>query len=204
VNPLVITPLHLVLALLALLALNAGVFFALHKIYQQRLQRLCQYDQATGLANQQAMDCQLQHEWQRMQRGGYEFAIMGLHVDGLNEQLNSLSAADCTALLKAISTRLQNASREVDSLAHTGAGNFMALFPQSHLDGARTAAERLRLQFKETPLMVGKRPFNLSVRIGIALARQGDLALNDALTRMQEALSRAKKQPIDTVCVEAG
>jgi diguanylate cyclase (GGDEF)-like protein len=203
VNPLVISPLHALLALVVLLALNAGAFLALHKMYQRRLQRLCQYDQATGLANQQAIDCQLQHEWQRMQRGGHEFAIMGLHVDGLGEQLSSLSAADCTALLKAISTRLQNASREVDSLAHTGSGNFMALFPQSHLEGARTAAERLRLQFKETPFVVGKRQFNLSVRMGVALARQGDLALNDALLRMQAALGRAKKQPIDTVCVEA-
>lgn len=201
-NPLFISPLHLILSFMALLAINVGIVYAIHRSYQKRLQQSCQYDAVTGLANQQAINCQLQHEWQRMQRGGYEFAIIGVHVNGLSEQLERLPSSESMALLKAIGTRLHKASREVDSLAHIGSGNFIALFPQSHLEGARAAAERLRVQFKESPIVAGKRQFNLSARMGIALASQGDLDLNDALTRMNEALSRAKKLPMDSVCVQ--
>lgn len=201
-NPIAINPVYLLLGLAAFIAVNAGVWYWLHNRYQQQLLALCQYDQTTGLANQQAIDCQLKHEWQRMQRGGNEFAIVGLYIDGLGKLLAHLPANETQALLKAIGSRLQSLSREVDSLAHTGSGNFVALLPQSHLEGARTAAERLRLQFKETPLQVGNREHHLTARFGIAVARQGDLALTDAMGRMQQALELAKRQAIDSVCVE--
>ena len=167
-----------------------------------RIREESHQDELTGLANRRRIDCLLPVEWQRLQRGGTEFGLLRIDIDHFGDinQRHGRSTGD--RMLAELAQRLRYTAREIDLVARTGGGEFLVMTPQTCLDGARTAAERLRNAVNAMPFTVGGNPVTLSVSVGVAVAKHSDLDLADVFERAAAALKRAKSSGRNRVCLE--
>lgn len=179
----------------AFLALVCGRL--LHRIREGSHQ-----DELTGLANRRRLDCLLPVEWQRLQRGGTEFCLLHVDIDRLRDLNDRYGRNAGDRLLAELAQRLRYTAREIDLVARTDGGEFLVMTPQTCVDGAYAAAERLRNAVNAMPFTVGGNPVTLSVSIGVAVAKHSDLDLSDVFERASSALARAKAGGRNRVCLE--
>ncbi len=181
---------------------NLGLFALLVCRLVGRIREESHQDELTGLANRRRIDCLLPVEWQRLQRGGAEFGLLRIDIDHLDDvnQRHGRSTGD--RMLAELAQRLRYTAREIDLVARTGGGEFLVMTPQTCVDGARTAAERLRNAVNAMPFTVGGNPVTLSVSVGVAVAKHSDLDLADVFERAAAALKRAKSSGRNRVCLE--
>ena len=183
-------------------AFNLSLFALLVYRLVCRIREESHQDELTGLANRRRIDCLLPVEWQRLQRGGAEFGLLRVDIDHFGDlnQRHGRSTGD--RMLSELAQRLRYTAREIDLVARTGGGEFLVMTPQTCLDGARTAAERLRNAVNAMPFTAGGNPVTLSVSIGVAVAKHSDLDLADVFERAAAALKRAKASGRNRVCLE--
>ncbi len=181
---------------------NLGLFALLVCRLVCRIREESHRDELTGLANRRRIDCLLPVEWQRLQRGGTEFGLLRIDIDHFGDvnQRHGRGAGD--RMLSELAQRLRYTAREIDLVARTGGGEFLVMTPQTCLDGARTAAERLRNAVNAMPFTAGGNPVTLSVSVGVAVAKHSDLDLADVFERAATALKRAKDSGRNRVCLE--
>ena len=81
--------------------------------------------------------------------------------------------------------------RRSDHLGRLGGEEFAVLLPDTHLEGARAAAEVLCQGVAMQPVMTSVGPVSVTVSVGVAEVDLNDRA-EDALARADAALYRAK------------
>ena len=97
------------------------------------------------------------------------------------------------AVLQAVAKELTQGLREVDLLGRLGGEEFAAILPETDLQQAQQVAERVRnsVQALSFTSADGSR-VRLTLSIGVAARREGELRLEDLLARADRALYRAK------------
>ena len=181
---------------------NLGLFGLLVCRLVCRIRDESHQDELTGLANRRRIDCLLPVEWQRLQRGGAEFGLLRIDIDSFRDLNDRHGRGAGDRVLSELAQRLRYTAREIDLVARTGGGEFLVMAPQTCLDGACKAAERLRNAVNAMPFTVGGNPVTLSVSIGVAVAKHSDLDLADVFERAAAALGRAKGSGRNRVCLE--
>lgn len=181
---------------------NLGLFALLICRLVCRIREESHRDELTGLANRRRIDCLLPVEWQRLQRGGTEFGLLRIDIDHFGDINQRHGRGTGDRMLSELAQRLRYTAREIDLVARTGGGEFLVMTPQTCLDGARTAAERLRNAVNAMPFTAGGNPVTLSVSVGVAVAKHSDLDLADVFERAAAALKRAKDSGRNRVCLE--
>lgn len=189
-----------VLGVMVLMALG---YWAIARYYRGKLQQACPFNEVTGMANPDTLDCLLNFEWNRLQRGGREFAIVAINLDGFTQINSDLGRAAGDRLITQVAQRLQNTARGVDTLSHIEGDEFLVFIPQTTLENATVAAERLRKALLETPFALGDKKLTVRASIGVSLAKHTDLDLADVSKRAKAAMRHAKRLGRDMVCVEA-
>jgi diguanylate cyclase (GGDEF)-like protein len=102
-------------------------------------------DGLTGLANKRRLDEALDSEWRRCQRAGAAVSLFMLSIDNLqqyNEALGYLKGDEC--LRKVARTIAGYLCRPGDLAARYSSQEFMALLPETELEGAIQLAEQAR------------------------------------------------------------
>src|SRR4051812_44027767 len=94
----------------------------------------------------------------------------------------------------------REAVRGGDFIGRLGGEEFLVLLPDTDLEGARTAAEKLRLALRDADLGGLGRPVTAS--LGVAAARGSEERLRELVSDADAALYRAKAAGRDRV--EAG
>ena len=90
--------------------------------------------------------------------------------------------------LKRFASIISETSRETDIFARWGGEEFVLLMPQTNLDQAYIAAEKLRHLVAQTPF---KEVGQITCSIGISQFRKGD-TIDDVIKRVDDALYEAK------------
>jgi diguanylate cyclase (GGDEF)-like protein len=164
--------------------------------YQRRLERANEVlaaeryvDGLTGIANRMAFDTRIYEELHRAARYRRPLSLLLCDVDHFKACNDSLGHAAGDAVLRAIARLLEAGARTSDFVARFGGEEFVVILPETGIEAALLAAERLRH-------IVAAHPWErhpVTISIGAAELRTGDTAAR-LLDRSDGALYEAKKQ----------
>ena len=101
--------------------------------------------------------------------------------------------------LKAVAEVLQEGMREIDHVARYGGEEFLVMMPNTDIDGAVKAAERIRERLAERSVAVGKKSVTVTMSTGVAeFPIDGD-SPESLIISADEALYQAKHDGRDRV-----
>jgi diguanylate cyclase (GGDEF)-like protein len=144
-------------------------------------------DVLTGIANRRALVEVLGAETSRARRFGHALSVVILDLDHFKQTNDVHGHAAGDKLLRMVGRLLAGAARKGDTVARLGGEEFVAVLPETDLEGARRLAERLRLAIEQSA--VGE--MRTTASLGVAAMLPNDTA-DTLLAAADGALYRAK------------
>lgn len=149
--------------------------------------RLATLDGLTGIQNRRAI-MNTASRLKRSQEHAGSLALMMIdadHFKDINDRYGHLAGDE---VLRRLSEVLRTQIRTTDIVGRYGGEEFLVLMPDTGPDGALTLAEKLRQAVANSITT----PQPLTISIGVATTSASDASLDQALTRADDALYRAK------------
>ena len=135
--------------------------------------RLAVLDPLTGLYNRRYAMPHLARMAERARVTGRHYAVMVLDIDRFKSVNDTWGHAAGDAVLVELAQRLTANLRQVDLIARIGGEEFLIAMPETTLDAARIAAERLRRVMEESPIPLPGEQNRISITVSIGLALGG-------------------------------
>lgn len=153
------------------------------------IQRLATTDSLTGIVNRHEFSRILSIEMARTDRYGVPMSLVMYDIDNFKGVNDSFGHAVGDDVLRSVTDLIKADIRLTDVLARWGGEEFMVLMPHSNLEGASSAAEKLRLTLaRESFDRVG----SVTASFGVSeFVPQEDA--NALIKRVDDALYRAKE-----------
>jgi len=149
-------------------------------------------DELTGLPNRRAFRQRLQDEVSRVQRYGQELSLAIIDLDGFKPINDTYGHPAGDAVLRAFANRVLNRLRQHDLVARYGGEEFAILFPNTDLNGAVLALQKVQtVSAKESLEYDGTKLTLPTFSAGLATYRQGE-GMDGLIRRADVALYRAK------------
>jgi diguanylate cyclase len=190
---------YIVVVLLASFAMLAGLFFAYHRVQgrerraQLRIEHLAHFDTLTGLPNRALLADRLAQETARAHRGSLGFAVLLFDLDGFKSVNDTWGHAAGDRVLTLVGERARKCVRASDTVGRLGGDEFLAILPETSLDGAVGVATKLREALAE-PYALDNATARLSASIGISLYPDHGLDPQQLQRAADAALYRAKRE----------
>jgi diguanylate cyclase (GGDEF)-like protein len=182
-----------------LLLVLGGLAASLHRrlnAAEARILEMAVTDDLTGLHNRRSTGQRLQEELARSQRHGRRCSCVLLDIDLFKHVNDTHGHAAGDAVLRGLASAANQALRESDLLGRWGGEEFLAVLPETDLEGARVIAERLRQAIEAMRVDYQGKQLSVTASLGVADALPGqDPDARDAerlVARADEALYRAK------------
>ncbi|MCL5960758.1 MAG: sensor domain-containing diguanylate cyclase [Chloroflexi bacterium] len=172
------------------------------KQQEHLLAHLATHDPLTGLSNRRSLGDALERSVARARRGNSS-ALLFLDVDNFKNVNDRLGHAAGDRALVSLARLLQDQVRAVDLPARMGGDEFAVLLDGTNLEGARAAAERIRLGVEALQVTLDDLGFRLSLSIGL-VAVDGRIDPGLALSRADSAMYRAKEQGGNRIVLYGG
>ncbi|MEJ0058191.1 MAG: GGDEF domain-containing protein [Terricaulis sp.] len=163
------------------------------------LSHLARKDELTGLSNRLALRERFDQDMVRLRRSGDFIALHFVDLDRFKAVNDNYGHPTGDALLKLVADRLTRALRNGDTAARLGGDEFVIL--QTNIDGPREAeilAKRLVREIS-APYSIDGHELSIGASVGIALAPQEGIDLDDLAARADEALYQAKSTKRGTI-----
>ena len=184
-----------------------GLFMAYRRVQtreraaQSRIERLAHFDMLTGLPNRVLLIDRLNQESSRAKRGARPFAVLMFDLDGFKKVNDTWGHAAGDQLLRQVGTRSRACVRASDTVGRLGGDEFLALLPETTLDGAREVAEKLRMALRE-PYDLGKgATATVGASVGIAVFPQHGTDAEDLQRAADGALYHSKREGKNRISV---
>jgi diguanylate cyclase (GGDEF)-like protein/PAS domain S-box-containing protein len=156
----------------------------------ENLRNLAWRDSLTGLPNRLAGMDRLEAEFARLSRGDAASSVLMLDVDLFKPINDTYGHGVGDDVLRHIASLIKSSLRTGDFVARFGGEEFMALLPDTDLEGARTVAEKIRETIEQNPEGTAGR---VTISIGVTLASAMDAEMDVAVRRADAALYEAKR-----------
>jgi len=164
----------------------------------RELEALSRTDQLTQLPNRRHVLESMPQEAQRVRRSGRVACVCVADLDHFKE-LNDVYGHDAgDRALQYVAALFRSALRAQDMVARWGGEEFLIILPETDLDGAIVAMEKLRRRLCAQPVPVGDTAVRVSVTIGVARF-DGDCAIDTVIQRADRALYEGKDTGRDRV-----
>ncbi len=160
----------------------------------QRIERLAITDPLTGLYNRNFLYEMLPLMIAEAHRYEKPLSLIILDVDHF-KQFNDTWGHDVGDLvLKHVAKLLQNNIRSADIPCRYGGEEFVIVLPDTHLENAVRAAEKIRNVVEDTPLVLEDQPepLRVTLSLGVAELKKED-TLDTLIRRADQALYAAKR-----------
>ncbi|WP_079419112.1 putative bifunctional diguanylate cyclase/phosphodiesterase [Thiomonas intermedia] len=155
--------------------------------------RLANQDSLTGLLNRRGMGEYLQRAHDYAQQEGIGYALVLFDLDHFKLINDGFGHAAGDAVLQQVAHLLQTRVRKEDHVARWGGEEFLVLLPDSTLETAHAAAEKLRDIIAHTRMSVGGSELRLSASFGVSAWEPGArLTIAELLGQCDSALYNAK------------
>jgi diguanylate cyclase (GGDEF)-like protein len=184
--------------------LLAGLFFLAAAFLRQAIrhhERLVEealYDSLTGGLKQGRFDGISDRETSMANRYGLPVSLIIFDLDYFKKINDNYGHLKGDAVLRAIGKTVNAHIRRVDYFFRWGGDEFLIVLPNTGVEGALCAAEKIRgLIGQLKPEGIG----GLSISAGVAQLGEGDPDLRAVLKRADEALYRAKEKGRNNVSV---
>ncbi|PKO47956.1 MAG: hypothetical protein CVU29_00825 [Betaproteobacteria bacterium HGW-Betaproteobacteria-22] len=174
------------------------------KKLEEELRQKAYVDYLTEVNNRGHFMELAEKELARTLRYAKPLAIFMIDIDWFKRINDSHGHKLGDAVLKKMADTFRTTLREVDIIGRIGGEEFAVLLPETDIQEAVEAAERLRsaVAATEVPLKDGL-PVKFTVSIGVASVVSIDDNMDVLLNRADEALYRAKESGRNQVCVAA-
>ena len=161
----------------------------------EALNALAITDGLTGLYNHRYFKSELDRHVKAAQRFSRPLSLIIADIDYFKHYNDRNGHAQGDVALKAVASVFMKSVREVDMAARYGGEEFVVILPETPVEGALVAAERIRKKVEEeTVLNEETQPNNrLTVSIGVAALKDGDDMLK-LIEAADQALYRAKDE----------
>jgi len=163
------------------------------KAHEQQLERIAHYDLLTGLPNRVLLADRLEQAVKQSQRREESIVVAFLDLDNF-KIINDTHGHDVgDELLVLLSTRMQDAMREGDTLARIGGDEFVAVLVDfQSVTECEPLLERL-LQAAADPVLVGDLRLKVSVSIGVTFYPQDAADAGQLMRHADQAMYIAKQ-----------
>lgn len=149
-------------------------------------------DPLTGLYNRLAYDERVMQEFARWRRYEKPMVLMMIDVDHFKNVNDTYGHKAGDKALVLIADQLRNHLRESDFLARFGGEEFVVLMPETDLESAVVAAEKLRAAVEQCQFHYQNAQVKITVSAGLAQLRKDD-STESVFKRADEAMYRAKQ-----------
>lgn len=169
-------------------------FAVVRRISSERLGRLAQYDDLTGLANRTLFGDRLERALATARRQRHHVAVMLLDLNGFKPVNDRLGHSAGDRLLRIVGDRLSGRVRETDTVARLGGDEFgLVIAGLARPDQAALVARKL-LEAIAPPIALDADEVQVTASLGVALFPR-DSADPTTLVRLADAaMYRAKAQ----------
>jgi diguanylate cyclase (GGDEF)-like protein len=169
-----------------------------------RLLELATTDQLTGLKNRRAFIEAVENELHRSQRYGRPFSLAVLDVDHFKHVNDTYGHDAGDAVLRSLAHTCAQSLRNIDPIGRLGGEEFGVLFPETALEDATSACERLLSHVRAAGIAAGEVQLAATVSAGVTDGgRPGD-TVNAVIKRADLALYAAKRNGRDRIEVSRG
>jgi diguanylate cyclase (GGDEF)-like protein len=165
------------------------------------LRRASLTDVLTGWQNRRALHDIARREFQRYLRTGTPLFFITFDIDHFKTINDRYGHSAGDAAICHVTTLSARALRGYDALFRIGGEEFAVLVNGGSLDDVHRIAQRLRELVADTPLLVQGLAVPMTVSVGLAAARAGDLQWEDVLRHADEAMYHAKQHGRNRVSV---
>jgi diguanylate cyclase (GGDEF)-like protein len=160
------------------------------KLAEKEIYLLATTDSLTGIANRREFSSVMASEVDRAKRYGAPLSLIMYDIDYFKRVNDTFGHNVGDYILQALTGLVKENIRANDVVGRWGGEEFVLLMPQSDIEAARNAAEKLRLAIAEYQFdKIGK----LTVSFGVAAFEPQD-DLNSLLKRVDDALYLAKER----------
>ncbi len=149
-------------------------------------------DPLTGLYNRRGFTDLAEHELVRAQRFNRPLSMILIDIDHFKEINDSYGHLMGDKILTAVSSNCKAELRQVDIVARYGGDEFIVLLPETSLQEAMPAAERLRARIESLRSPFNGDTISTTICIGVTELQPGD-TLKSLIERTDQALYRAKQ-----------
>ena len=169
---------------------NTDLFTTRHKMAQ--LQEVATRDPLTGVGNRLFGDARLQAAFLEYNLTHESFGLLFIDLDNFKRANDTFGHEAGDHLLRMVAVTLSSNLRQDDSIIRWGGEEFVIVFPNTALEAASSAAERIRVAVMESihiPELEGK---CLTISGGLAIASNHD-TWEALLKRADERVFLAKR-----------
>ncbi|QIB64843.1 bifunctional diguanylate cyclase/phosphodiesterase [Kineobactrum salinum] len=164
------------------------------KAAEDKIATLARTDALTGLANRATFTERLRQAYAATKRGAKPFAILFMDLDHFKTINDTLGHPAGDQLLREVSARLQDCTRDTDLVARLGGDEFAILQTEiNEPENAGTLAQSL-LKSIIRPYTLGDSEVHVTTSIGICPFTQGSTGPDSMLSQADLALYRAKDE----------
>jgi diguanylate cyclase (GGDEF)-like protein/PAS domain S-box-containing protein len=164
-----------------------------NKRTEEELLRLAATDPLTGAFNRREFTSIADREALRSSRYHHALSILMFDIDYFKRLNDTYGHAAGDKALQRFTTLCCNALRNVDIFGRWGGEEFVALLPETDIEGASIIAERLRKIVNDNVLVYNEQKINFTVSIGVAQYKDGETTIDAPLGRADSAVYDAKK-----------
>jgi diguanylate cyclase (GGDEF)-like protein/PAS domain S-box-containing protein len=187
---------------------QAGILVALNDVSQRKqleaeLLQQANTDGLTGTSNRRHFLNQAEQEIRRSRRFARPMSVLMMDVDHFKKINDNHGHAVGDAVLQSVVKRALESLRQSDFLGRIGGEEFAVILPETDLNAATEAAERLRVHIAERALVAERAAIPVTTSIGVAQLAATDGTIDDVLHRADTALYRAKHNGRNRVEVSA-
>lgn len=162
---------------------------------RQRLKEkheLAMHDPLTGLPNRLAYEERLVQEYTRWKRYGKSLVLMVIDIDTFKNINDTYGHTAGDKALKLIAEQMQKNLRSSDFLARYGGEEFVVLMPETDINSALIAANKLREEVAKCNFHYEGANVRITVSAGLSELREGDSG-ESVFQRADQAMLNAKQ-----------
>ena len=160
--------------------------------HRGELERLANFDQLTGLYNRRAVLDRLEECIAQARRYRVELSLLLIDVDYFEKAGAELGNITADAVLAKVAAYIKSKIRDADYIGRYGRDEFLIIFPNTYLDAAEIAAERIRKLVATLEIDTGQEyTYQMTVSGGLASYWPGD-DVASFTHRAEDSLFRAK------------
>ena len=157
-----------------------------------RIRSLAEMDYLTGCMNRRSLELRMKVELDRNLRSGEPLACVFFDLDHFKRINDAYGHEAGDMALKHTVRLIGDMLRSVDALGRFGGEEFMVLMPNTDLQGAADAANRMRLALARSKLSIQGQVVPLSASFGAAVLARNE-RLDDLVRRADAAMYEAKR-----------
>lgn len=173
---------------------------------EQKLKELLNTDALTGLSNRRSVVGGLYEEVERARRYKRDLCCIMMDIDCFKKLNDTYGHQAGDEVLRVMGEIMKSISRSSDLAGRYGGEEFIVLLPETDIEGAMAAAEKMRSEIEKTEIAISEdKKIRITASFGVSrLCTEDDMPLEkkaaDLVGRADMALYKAKAEGRNRVC----